>query len=132
MSRGAEFGTFTSGWKRTGVWLLLSAAQLFASCAAFAVSFGLSMERFDHGGDPGRLEQLCNGCLMVLSFPLTLVASLSPIRLPVLLQFGMVFANSLIWGWCGTFLILGRNPQRRVEREADEGGPQARPDSETE
>lgn len=98
---------------------LLTIAHLALSFITFAVMFGLGMDRFDHGGEPSLAEQAASYVLIVLSFPLTMLAYLSPLRLPVILQFLIVIANSAIWGWLGGELLIRIWRRWRFPRHVD-------------
>lgn len=79
--------------------VIFAFAHLFIICALFFVLLVIGISRFDHGGQPTSLEQIATGLLAMLSAPIVALAYFSPIRIPVLIQFGLLLINSALWGF---------------------------------
>jgi hypothetical protein len=71
--------------------------QTGLTLAAIAMAFGLTMARFDEGGEPSAAEQGLSVAVAVLMFPLGQLAMAEPRWFPGLSGYLPLLANGVLW-----------------------------------
>lgn len=90
--------------------LLFAAIHFAALAAAFAWSFGSTMDRFDTGAPATQADTVIDLIVQILSFPIGWLFLHAPIGrdwvdLVDLLAWPLIVANSLLWGFAADYLV---------------------------
>ena len=101
--------------RRFKPWLifLIAGMHLLLSILCFAISFDMTMDRFDNGGSVTFVERCADAASAVLNFPLvTWLLSAPPKNIAPRSQDILIVLNSLLWGVC-VYAALNKIARRK-------------------